>query len=378
MSDTEVGVSSTFTPDANLDASPPDYVLVSSDFCLFFVHRRRIAHASDNALRGLLCAPIDTESMPPSGLCDLQLPPLPETGDLVNLMLHAVYNLPVAHFHHSLDTLLIAAEQTLPAYGMSVSKFVTRGASLYQAILDISPLAPLPVYTFAAEHGIEELAVAVSPYMHGCSIDTLDNAVARRMGGTYANRLHQLHIRRLRSLKALLDKPPYPHVASPGCSSGQRRVVIKAWALAAAQIFFDATPGASLSYLCRNILGSLTVDVFIATTPGAIEAVLFGLITNVTCTNCKTMLHMAMREVVDGWLLTQGSNVLFTMWQTALIRGLYLAIDLSAHQKRLDLPGLVRQKSRLRFFRHMRWGTRRSFRHLARLLSFYHLLLSTR
>ncbi|KAI0791651.1 hypothetical protein BC629DRAFT_1593236 [Irpex lacteus] len=270
-----VQVSNTFYAQAHLDASPPNVVLVSSDEIFFLVHYHRLVSASSNSFGGLLAA-----SMDPSGGDPLTFA-VPEPSDILNVVLHCIYNLSCDNYHPTFEG-LSASLPSLEKYGLALPDYLARGTPLYNTILNFAPFRPLETYTLAASHALEDLAVAASAYTLHIKVHSIPHNLADQMDVSYLQRLHHLHRSRISRLKALLDESPFPHEEKPYCSVEQRQVLSRAYHFAGSQVFYDATP---------------------ATSRSGIEMVMRGLIEALSCPDCKASLTTHVDEMVKKWML---------------------------------------------------------------------------
>lgn len=199
--------------------------------------------SSSNHLNGLL----------PDEYVDLQdnaALSVPETASTLNILLHVLYNISCARYQPSFAC-LSDTTAVLRKYGLKPASVLARGQPLYNALLFIAPLNPIETYALAASEGLEDLAVAVSSYTLGMKpYDHLTPELVEAMGALYLHRLMNLHGKRLDGLRELLEAKIFSHAATPHCSAMDQQVVSKAFELAAAQIFYDATPGMCFDYIC--------------------------------------------------------------------------------------------------------------------------------
>lgn len=231
-------VASSFSPVVGLDPMSVDVVLLSSDEVLFFVHRHKLLGLSRNYFNNLL--PVSTPTRPAKH--SPEITSVRHPSDVLNLVLHAIYDIPAHAYLPSIECVASAVD-ALKEYGMQPDRFLSRDTNLCDNILAIAPLHPIEAYSIAAENGLEELAVAVSPYTLHIPLHRIPSTLAARMDSVYLHRLHQLHGTRMEVLKSLFDAKLYPHVPVRHCTPKQRQVVCRAFELAAAQAFYSATPG---------------------------------------------------------------------------------------------------------------------------------------
>ena len=246
-----MSVSTTFFASAtNLDPQAPDVILVSSDSVYFHVHRHRLLRASRNYFNFLLKDPTvevqsgDGELLHGEVLAAVCC--ISETAPLLNVLLHAIYEISCAPYQPPLE-LLSAAIRTMPKYGIDPRLHLAPSTALFSLILARAPIAALEAYALAAEHGAYELAVGVSPHLLSCDLSNVTEPLARRIGPVYLRRLFALHMDRVNTLKRLLLPAPLPHgestPGSKGCDAEKRKNLARAWDLAAAYLAWVAKPG---------------------------------------------------------------------------------------------------------------------------------------
>ncbi|KAL1714215.1 hypothetical protein EV715DRAFT_276728 [Schizophyllum commune] len=270
-----ISMSTAFTSDACHGGVPPDTILSSADNIYFYVSRSILTHASSNNFGGLLPA----TGVSPNGL------PLAQTldpSDVLNVILHAVHDMPPARYTPTLST-LVAALERLPAYGLSPSRYATPPRALYNALLGQAPLAPLAVYTAAARSELHDLAVAVSPHLLSLPLHRVTDEQAIAMGPVYLRRLFMLHKNRIEALKEILAPAPYPHPETPSCSFADQRKVARSWQLAAAYLVTEGHP-----------------DMY----PSMMESTVNSLLAEIACDDCKQTLKKRLQKAVVDWTLT--------------------------------------------------------------------------
>ena len=211
---------------------PEDLTLQSADSVFFYVSSAVILkHSADRF-----------GSRIPPDLPDDQMVYIPESSDVLNIILHALYDISLAEHSPSLPV-LTAAVQRLAAYGLDPQLFIKASKPLHTALLSYSPLYPVEIYALAASLDLEELAVPTSSHLLSFRLSNLTDELASSIGPIYLNRLVKLHIFRTEELKAMLLIPPYPHPEIPTCDFGEQRRLSRAWTLAAAYLAWDARPG---------------------------------------------------------------------------------------------------------------------------------------
>lgn len=170
---------------------------------------------------------------------------LPEGSDILNVVMCTVYDLS-CDVDVPTSECIASATESMKKYGMTpLQRFISRGMPLYNTFLNRAPLCPMATYAFAGAENLEDLAVATSSYTLHLKLHLLPDETVAKMGVSYHYRLHKLHGTRIAALKGMLDSPLFPHVAKPHCSARQRQIVSRAYNLATAQVFYNASPGTS-------------------------------------------------------------------------------------------------------------------------------------
>ncbi|KAG8218712.1 hypothetical protein J3R82DRAFT_4380 [Butyriboletus roseoflavus] len=227
-----VSVSTTFFPGAQNHALPPDLVLLSADSVFFYVHIHVLLAASDNTFNSLL---------PPSTKAKSS----PIGSHILNIVLHAVYDISCSHYSPSFES-LAAALNAMTTYGISLRTHVAPTTCIHTLLLSLAPIYPLELYALAASYDLYDLAVPTSAYLLSFSLASLTDEMAERIGPKYLKRLFFLHFGRADALKRLLLPPPHPHPPTPPCDYSEQKKLTRAWALASAYLTWDARPGKEL------------------------------------------------------------------------------------------------------------------------------------
>ncbi|KAH9917930.1 uncharacterized protein BXZ73DRAFT_53189 [Epithele typhae] len=262
--------SPSFGPNFEVSGTLPDITIVSGDRICYYAHSRFLLHSSTNAFGGLLRG-----TPPPSSL------EVAEPGAALQIALHAIYRMPCAHLAPSLESTEGAIDALL-AWGVDARALATPHSPLFSLVLAAAPRAPIEAYALAAHFRMDALAVAVSAHLLGFDTTALSDALALQMGPGYLRRLVEWHQMRLARLKEICLKPPAAHAPTPGCGRDDKGALMKAWAYASAGIVWEARPGTS-AYQLRT----------------SFEKAAAG----VVCSECLTMLHARIEEVVQEWSL---------------------------------------------------------------------------
>ena len=214
----------------------PDVALLSSDSVFFYVHSHVLLSASENGFNSLL-SPL------PSHTVDQELMiTVPEVSTVLNIILHAVYNMSCAHYSPPFSLLANTIDR-LTVYGISTKTRIASSTSLYAILLSYAPLFPLDLYALAAAHDLYDLAVATSSHLLSFPLASISDEMADRIGPIYLKRLFFLHFGRSDALKRVLLPPPHPHPPTSWCDFTEQKKLTRAWALASAYLAWDARPG---------------------------------------------------------------------------------------------------------------------------------------
>ncbi|KAF5370046.1 hypothetical protein D9758_001104 [Tetrapyrgos nigripes] len=267
-----VSVSTTFYPGANIHSFPPDIALLSADSVFFYVHSQVLLGPSNNNFRCLI-----PNSSKDSGH-DLVVH-IPEQSPVLNVILHALYEMSCAHYSPSFEVLTTAVN-LLDEYGIDPKSQITPSSPLYTLLLSHAPLFPLDVYTLASKYDLFDLAVSTSPHLLSFPLSSLTDEMAVNIGPKYLRRLFFLHIGRSDALKRLLLQPPHPHAPTPWCDFTDQKTLTRAWALASAYLAWDARPDLSTSFL---------------------ESALSPLVENLSCDLCKQALNDRIKNLIVQW-----------------------------------------------------------------------------
>ena len=238
-----ISISTTFGPTANLLPIPPDLILMSSDTVFFYLHTAQLLTATTNHFNGL-CSQARPTRHPDAteASSSPEVVSVPESSAVLNIILHASYDLSCAHYNPSLDA-LIAAVDAMPIYGLSSKQHVAPNKPLFTLLLARAPIQPISVYALAGAYDLAELATPVSAHLLSFPLHTLPDALAYRMGPIYLKRLFFLHVGRIHALRRLLVAPPHPHPPTDECDFTEQKKLTRAWALASAYLAWDARPG---------------------------------------------------------------------------------------------------------------------------------------
>lgn len=179
--DNLVSISTTFFPSANHERlGPANLVLRSQDAVYFYCHIDFIRSVSDNNFHNLL--PAQTVESTGSFVTVF------EPAVVLNIMLHAIYNLSCAHYAPTF-TDLAAAVAALTKYGISVRQRISPHTFLFAQIMTHAPENSMDIYALAASYDLYELATAVSPHLLSYNLSNITDEMAIQIGPVFLKRL---------------------------------------------------------------------------------------------------------------------------------------------------------------------------------------------
>ena len=296
---TVVSVSTTFYPGADLGQShSQDMTLHSSDSVFFYVHSTALLQFSTNSFNSIIppypVSPTSDDGSQPAIS-------MPEDSHVLNIVLHLLYAIPCSHFCPSID-IISKVVTALKRYGVVMTSFATPDTCLYDLILSRAPLHPIELYAISAEHGLHDLAVAISPHLMSFKLATLTDEIVTQIGPTYLKRLFFLHLGRNEALKRLLFTAPTLHGPTPQCDFKEQKKLTRAWALAAAYLAWDARPGLSRRRvsLKRMAIHSPCYRLSDLST-SAINSALGTLQDHLSCQLCQNSLKHRVKQIVVEW-----------------------------------------------------------------------------
>ncbi|KAH9048939.1 hypothetical protein EDB84DRAFT_1556405 [Lactarius hengduanensis] len=271
------------TPPTSVHGSPPEereqmMISVSTTFFPGAEFDHKIAAASTNGFNSLL--PLKEHSHPEDAGNIL---PLHLDSIVVNILLHTIYNMSVAHYAPTPDA-VISTVESLEEYGLSVKTYLAPATPLYTLFLGTAPQAPIEFYALAGSYDLHHLAIPISSFLLSYSLASLTDELAVKMGPMYLKRLFYLHLGRVEALKRLLLPPPQPHVPTSTCDFSEQKKLTRAWALASAYLAWDVRPDLSTH---------------------AIEAALRPLGDYLACDSCKQLLRERINTLVAQWSIVK-------------------------------------------------------------------------
>lgn len=220
----------------------PDMDLVSSDDVHFSVSSDVLRRASFNDFAGAL------QSIPRRVSSNLPRFHVPDTAEVLNILLHASYGTSLVPFTPSFP-ILVEVVRRMPTYGLDPQAYVSYGSVLFDCIRPYAAVAPIEVYTLAAAHDLLPLAQVASTHLLSYPLHSITEAQARLIGPVYLERLVRLHRTRLATLNELLRCPPEFHPETAGCSFAAQEDLTRAWDGAVGYVMKHASPGG-----CKAIL----------------------------------------------------------------------------------------------------------------------------
>ena len=312
---TIVSVSTVFFPGAELgQPHPPDLTIHTSDSVCFWVHTTTLLQLSKNSFNSLIplypVTPTSEDGSHPAIS-------VPEDSHVLNIVLHIIYMIPCVQFCPSPDV----TSKTLHAlkrYGVSLKPLAAPGTCLYDLVLSRAPLRPIDFYAITAEHGLDDLAVAISPHLMSFNLADLTDEIATQIGPTYLKRLFFLHLGRNEALKRLMFTPPMLHGPTPQCDFTEQKKLTRAWALAAAYLAWDVRPGLSRRTTPPNSMPSSPMFSDLSTS--TINLTLGSLQEHLSCQLCLNSLRQRVKQIIVEW-----SNVKVSFFCTSFELTFYVS-----------------------------------------------------
>ncbi|KAF7980496.1 hypothetical protein HWV62_37996 [Athelia sp. TMB] len=264
-----------FSDPAESDA---DLVIATADGVDFHLHTAVLLAASDNAFNYIL-APRAAPAGPRPRFA------VSDPAPVFTLVMCALYALPYAPYAPPFAT-LAAAVDAMRAYGLPLAALAAPGIPLHALLRAHAPAHPLALYALAGHHALDALAVAASAHLLALPLADIDDALAARIGPVYLKRLFFMHLGRAEALRRLLLAPLRGHGATDGCGGTEQLPLVRAWALGASALAWDAR-------------GDLP--------PAAIRATLAPLGAHLDCAACVRALEDRIDADTRGWAGTRGS-----------------------------------------------------------------------
>jgi len=271
---TSISMSTMFHPGANLVPAPTDLIVLSSDSVFFYVHFRKLFDASENGFGSLLTPPSKKGGCEPEPILSL-----PEHSAIINVMLHAIYNISASNYSPSIDT-IVSVVESMSTYGVSLQTYVAPSTPMFSLLLEAAISFPIEIYLLASSMDLEELAVATSTRLLPLPLESLTDNMVMKMGPIYLKRLFFLHLGRIEALKRLLLPPPQPHPPTIKCDFINQMRLARAWALASASLAWEGRPDLATS---------------------DIEAALCPLADHLSCDQCKLLLRDRISNLMIQW-----------------------------------------------------------------------------
>ena len=171
-------------------------ILQSSDFILFYVSTELLIGSSTNSFKSLL--PITEHTVSYYG--QLPILELPEPYSVLNIVLHAAYNISCSRHRPTFEDieLAISASQT---YGISVTIVLSPGSPFFETMLKFLLTSPIDVYALAARYDLTHLAKVASSRLLTCKLSELSDEMAEKIGARYLKKLFSLHLERQETVK---------------------------------------------------------------------------------------------------------------------------------------------------------------------------------
>lgn len=204
-----------------------------------------------------------------------------ESSSVLDIILHIVYAMPLAHNGADLEV-LSQALASLEKYGIAIPK---ETSDVWSLVLQHAPIHPVRAYAIAATYSIDSCCVATSRYTLQVSLDALTEADALAIGSIYMRRLFLLHLGRREALKRVISQPPNQHAPLDSCSLTTQNEIGRSWAIAVANV------------LTRRMAHGTQFDILLE--------VLVPLVCETTCRWCQDNLRVRVSQVLREWLLVK-------------------------------------------------------------------------
>lgn len=211
----------------------PDIILSSTTGVVFNVHREVLRAASEKILQAIDSIATQT----PPGKVEL-----PETTDVVEVILHAIYET-TDRTHQVPIATLAAAVGSLDAYGLKPMVLVAPDSFLYEQLVGAASEHAFTVFALASQHNLEALAVHVSRLLLTLDIQTVPEEEVATVHPKYLNRLLSLFDYRMERLRALLSESPVPHARTASCEAEDS--VRQVWIAGLSTVLWKSRPGQS-------------------------------------------------------------------------------------------------------------------------------------
>ncbi|EKM77254.1 hypothetical protein AGABI1DRAFT_93622 [Agaricus bisporus var. burnettii JB137-S8] len=253
----------------------PDLIFSTFDEVLFYAHSQVLKAVSPKAFGQIIGGQNENLANPGSEV----IHQIPDSSAVFNVILHTLYGTSPAKNSPTFETLLVAVDR-MRFYDMNTKDLITIHTPLHQLLLIYAPLYPLHLYSLAARHELEDLAVSSSSHLLSFPLLTLPDEMAIRMGAIYLKRLFCLHLSRMTALKEILLVSPHPHPPTKDCDFTEQKALTRAWALVSAYLAWDAR-----------------ADLSTASLRTAFEP----LIEKLSCELCRSELRKRIKEVISQW-----------------------------------------------------------------------------
>ena len=267
-------MSTAFNPDTRFlppNDRPPDLLVHSiSDAVLFHVHKNVLLTTFNDEF----ARRIEQFTELDEPIISLQ-----EPANVINCLLHVVYDMPCRQYAPSLD-IISQSFTTLKKHGCPLATTVCPSSHIFQHLLDLAQSDALNVYIVAAAHKLESLAVSVSSIALSIPLTNIDETAATAMGPSFLLRLISLHTNRRDAMKQLLLLPPNGHDDTFNCNAEQRSSVMRAYSLAVAYLAWEPIVSADSSW---------------------ISSVLSPLLPLIKCPLCEHNMRTRIQAILSGW-----------------------------------------------------------------------------
>ncbi|ESK88345.1 hypothetical protein Moror_14807 [Moniliophthora roreri MCA 2997] len=255
---TDIVVFPAFPPITGNSKRPStDLILLTADSTLFYVDEATLLKVSNNNFNGFLPA-----QTPDDGRRVIYL--FKTLSAELEIMLRVIYDIPfqskesqvIWPSRFDLQN-IVHGISVLTQYGVDPEVCIHSRGHMFKYLLTCAALYPLDVYALAAQHDIHELAVAASSHLLSVNLETIDPAIAVRIGPIYLQRLFEMLERRKSLLSDLLAIEPGLHNPTRKCGFSNQQVLKSEWNRGVSFLTWNINAGITTSMI-RDALKEAT------------------------------------------------------------------------------------------------------------------------
>ncbi|KAK7047246.1 hypothetical protein VNI00_006913 [Paramarasmius palmivorus] len=278
-----ISASPVFMPVSSDGQRPPtDLILLTADFMIFYVDEGTLCRSSGNNFGGLL--PVQTGTNPRRVVYLSSL-----LSSEVHVMLQVIYDLPfdLQNPHSVWQGLsgirhVVRGIDLLPRYGVDLKVCAHSGSNIFKCLLTYAALYPLDIYALAAQKGLHDLAVAASSHLLSINLDTMDPAIAARIGPEYLKMLLGMLENRKSLLGKLLATEPGLHNPTKNCGFSGQGMLKAEWSRAVSSLTWNMHAGITTSQIKETFLNATA---------------------KITCRECLKARDERLRAICSEWQL---------------------------------------------------------------------------